>query len=119
MFVDPITIQNGSETTTLPRVAVGNMEARYRSGDGAFELNIAHSANKRERSVARITSNIVGEDPFDSKRTRNYTAQAYLVIDSPLNGVGFSDAELSELVSTLVDFLQQEDTVPKLLGKES
>lgn len=119
MFVDPVTIQNGGNSINLPRVAVGNMEARYRSSDGAFELNIAHSANKRERSVARITSNIVGEDPFDSKRTRNYTAQAYLVIDSPLNGVGFSDPELTELIETLVAFLQQSNTIPKLLGKES
>jgi hypothetical protein len=95
------------------------MAATYRSADGALELNIAHSANKRERSVVRLTANKVGVDPFNSTTSRAYTAQAYLVIDSPLNGAGFTDSELESHIKGLLAFLQGTGNIAKILGKES
>jgi hypothetical protein len=119
VFSDPTSITIDSVAKSLPRVSVGNMTAAYRSADGSLELSIAHSANKRERSVVKVVSNKVGTDPFDTSRQRSYTAQAYTVIDAPLNGVGYTDAELEDVVLALVDFLKAPGTIAKLLGKES
>lgn len=119
MFSDPTTITYDTVAKPLPRVAVGNMQALYRSADGAFELSIAHSANKRERSVVKLVLNKVGVDPFDTSRSRSYTASVYTVIDAPLNGVGYTDAELEDAVLALTDFLKAPGNITKLLGKES
>lgn len=119
MFADPINMTIDTVATPLPRISVGDMTAKYRSNDGALELTIAHSANKRERSVVRVTSNKVGVDPFDASKSRGYTAQAYLVIDAPLNGVGFTDADQESLVKGLLAFLNGSGNLAKILGKES
>lgn len=119
MFADPVSLTVGTDPQSLPRISVGDMTAKYRSGDGSLELTIAHSANKRERSVVRVTSNKVGEDPFDASKSRGYMAQAYLVIDAPLNGVGFTDADQESLVQGLLNFLSEGDALAKILGKES
>lgn len=119
MFTDPTSVTINAVASPLPRVSVGNMQATYRSSDGSLELNIAHSANKRERSVVRLTANKVGQDPYNSTRSQAYTAQAYLVIDTPLNGAGFTDTELEHHVKGLLSFLQGTGTLSKILGKES
>lgn len=119
MFTDPTTVTIDTIGKPLPRVSVGNMTATYRSADGALELNIAHSANKRERSVVRLTANKVGADPFNASVSKSYTAQAYLVIDSPLNGAGFTDSELESHIKGLLAFLQGTGNIAKILGKES
>lgn len=119
MFADPISMTIDSEAVNLPRVSVGDFQSRYRSADGQFELEIAHSDNKRERSVVKLRTNIVGADPFNSARSRGYTAFAHLVIDAPLNGVGFTDAEQEALVKGLLGFLAEPDNLSKILGKES
>lgn len=119
MFADPISLTIDTIPVNLPRISMGDMTAKYRSADGAYELNIAHSANKRERSVVRVTTNKVGSDPFDSAKSRGYTMQAYLVIDAPLNGVGFTDAEQEALIEGLTTFLSDSGNLSKVLGKES
>lgn len=119
MFTDPTSVTINAVATPLPRISVGNMQATYRSADGALELNVAHSANKRERSVVRLTTNKVGQDPFNSTRSQAYTAQAYLVIDTPPNGAGFTDAELEHHVKGLLSFLSGAGVLTKVLGKES
>lgn len=119
MFTDPQSITVSGAAVTIPRISLGNMSALYRSSDGAFELSIAHSANKRERSVVRLTANKVGVDPFDTGKSRAYTAQAYLVIDAPLNGAGFTDAELEAHTKALLGHLMVTGNLAKILGKES
>lgn len=119
MFTDPTSVTINSVATALPRISVGNMQSVYRSADGNLELSIAHSANKRERSVVRLKSNKVGQDPFNASVSRAYTAQAYLVIDSPLNGTGFTDTELEHLIKGLTTFLTGAGVTAKILGKES
>lgn len=119
MFADPVTTSIDGDAVTLPRVSTGEMTSRYRSADGSLELNISHSGNKRERSLVKLTSNKVGVDPFDNSKSRSYTASAHLVIDAPLNGVGFTDAEQSALIAGLLNFLSEDGNLSKILGKES
>lgn len=119
MFADPITMSIDTETITLPRVSTGDMQSRYRSADGKFELEIAHSANKRERTLVKVRTNTIGSDPFNAERSRSYTAFAHLVIDAPLNGVGFTDADQKALIDGLLGFLSESENLLKILGKES
>lgn len=119
MFSDPTTITVGTEDLVLPRISVGNMTSSYRNSDGSFSLEIAHSANKRERSVAKVIVNKVGSDPFNQDRSKPYMAQHYLVSDAPLNGVGFTDAELETHIRALAEFLLVPGNIAKFLGKES
>lgn len=119
MFADPVSMPIDGETLPLPRVSTGDMQSRYRNADGSFELTISHQGNKRERTLVKLTSNKVGEDPFNAARSRSYTASAHLVIDAPLNGVGFTDTEQSNMVQGLLAFLSDGDNLTKILGKES
>lgn len=119
MFADPISTTIDAVPVTLPRISVGDMTAQYRSADGSHVLTISHSGNKRERSMVKLTTNTVGADPFDASRSRSYTASAHLVIDAPLNGVGFTDADQEALVLGLLSFLTEEGNLAKILGKES
>lgn len=119
MFADPQSITVGAEPVSLPRIGVGNMTGTYRSGDGEYTLYVAHSANKRERTVVRLTITRQGVDPVDASKARNYMFQPYFVFDAPLNGVGFTDAEQEEAIRALIGFLEQPNAIAKLLGKES
>lgn len=119
MFSDPISVSIGDTPQPLPRISTGDMQSRYRNADGTFELAISHQGNKRERTMVKLTSNKVGEDPFNAARSRSYTASAHLVIDAPLNGVGFTDAEQEDMVQGLVAFLSDSGNLAKILGKES
>lgn len=119
MFSDPQSITVAAAPVSLPRVSVGNLTSTYRTADGSYELQIAHSANKRERTVVKLTANKVGVDPFDASRSRSYTAPIYVVIDSPLNGAGFTDTELKDQLIALADLIKSANFATKILGKES
>lgn len=121
MLNDPQSITISGTATSLPRVSMGNMKSVYRSADGTLELSVAHSVSsqKRERSYIRLDTNKVGADPFDASRQRNYSASAWIVIDAPNNGIGFTDAELENHVKGLLGFLNGAGVLAKLLGKES
>jgi len=95
------------------------MTADYQNADGSLRLHIAHSANKRERSTIGLTRNKVGQDPFESSRSRSYQTKYYLVVDAPLNGAGFTDAELEADIKALLAHLQGAGVLAKFLGKES
>lgn len=119
MFTDPTTITISTVATPLPRVSVGEMKAGYRSADGALSLTISHTANNRERSVIKLTRNKVGTDPLDASKGKNYTTSWYLVNDSPLNGAGFTDAELEADAKGLLALITSTGFLAKFLGKES
>lgn len=119
MFTDPTTVTLAGTATPLPRISTGNMRAVYRNADGSLELEIAHTANKTERSLIRLRANKVGVDPMNSTRQKAYQAQAYVVIESPLNGVGFTDTELENHLKALTTFLTGTGVAAKILGKES
>lgn len=119
MYTDPQTVTLSGTATTLPRISAGEMSGKFRTGDGALSLNISHTANRRERSVARIDRNIVGADPLDTTKQRNYVASAYIVLDVPLNSVGFDAAAKQALVTALADWAKVAGNTAKFVGLES
>jgi hypothetical protein len=119
MFADPQSVTISGTATSLPRISAGEMNGKFRAGDGATVMTIEHSSNRRERSVVRLDSNIVGADPLDTTKQRNYKLGAYLVLDAPLNGVGFSAAQKQALITALADWLKAAGNTAKFVGSES
>ncbi len=119
MFTDPQSITIGGTAIPIPRVSVGDMKSRYRSSNGETSLEIAHSANRRERSVVKVHSTKVGSNPLDTSKNQTFMAEAYLVIDTPLNGVGYSATDTENLVKGLIAWLNVTGNLAKIIGKES
>lgn len=119
MYADPQTITINGVANTCNRVALGDMNATYRTADETVQLRISHkSAKNRVRRMARIDQTIVATDPLTSEQDYE-SAGVYLVIDEPK--VGFSDAQLQYIVSALVAWLTASTNAntTKLLGSES
>jgi hypothetical protein len=119
MFADPQSVSISGTATSLPRISAGEMNGMFRSGDGATVMSIAHTANRRERSVVRLDQNLIGADPLDTTKQRNYKLGAYLVLDAPLNGVGFTTTQKAALITALVDWLKATGNTAKFVGSES
>lgn len=119
MFSDPQSVTINAVPVSLPRVSTGDMKGRFRTADGSLELSISHSAARRERSVIRLDRSKVGVDPLDSGKSKNYSCSVYLVVDAPLNGVGFTDAELEYDAKGLIALLNTAGFLAKFLGKEA
>lgn len=119
MFTDPQSITISGTATPLPKISSGDMSSKYRTASGDLTLSIQHTAARRERSVIRLDRNKVGADPLDSTKSRSYGASVYLVVDAPLNGVGFTDAELEADMKGLTTLLNSTGFALKFLGKES
>lgn len=119
MFSDPQSVTINAVPVSLPRVSTGDMKGRFRNADGSLELAISHSASRRERSVIRLDRSKIGVDPLDPTKNKSYTCSVYLVVDAPLNGVGFTDAELEYDVKGLTALINSAGFCAKFLGKEA
>jgi len=119
MLSDPQSITISGTAVSLPRISAGEMKGRFRTPDGTLELSVQHSSAKRERSVIRLDRNKIGVDPLNSTQQKNYSYSAYLVVDAPLNGVGFTDAEQEADIKGLIALLNTSGYLTKFLGKES
>lgn len=119
MFADPQTITINGVANTCNRVALGDMNATYRTADETVQLRISHkTAKNRTRRMARIDQTVVATDPLSSEQDYQ-SAGVYIVIDEPK--VGFSDAQLQYIVTALTTWLTASTNAntTKLLGSES
>lgn len=119
MYTDPQTVTINGVAQTCARVAIGDMNATYRTADETVSLRISHRKNKgRVRRMVRLDQIVVATDPLTSAQDYQ-TAGVYLVVDEPL--VGFSDAQLQYLVTALTTWLTASTNAntTKLLGSES
>jgi hypothetical protein len=60
----------------------------------------------------------VGTNPLDPSKNLPFSASAYLVLDAPAQGTGFTSTELEDLTKGLVAYLTAAN-VTKFVGKES
>lgn len=118
MFSDPQSITVAGAAKSMPRISSGDLSGRFRTGDGAYELNISHTGGKRERSVIRVNSRKIGANPLDPAKNLPYLASCYVVLDAPAETSGFTSTELEDLVKALAAYLSAAN-VTKFVGKES
>jgi hypothetical protein len=114
---DPQSVTIGS-AISLPRIVTDDMSATYRAADGNADLFITHTSGKNRRSVVRINRRKVAADPLTAVNTYA-NATATLTITRP--EVGFTEAELVELITGLTTWLTAgtNANAKKILGLES
>lgn len=119
MLSSPLSITLDATPVSLPRISMGDMKGTFRSSSGDAKLTVSHTASKRERTLVRIDLNKIEPDPLNSAINRPYSCAAYLVIDAPLNGVGYTDAEIEDLVLALTGLIEGGTFLAQILGKEA
>jgi len=119
MFADPQSMTVNATPVSLPRISTGDMKGRFRTADGSYELSVSHTLDKRERSVVRLDRYTVGVDTYDPSKMRNYKSSYYLVVDTPPNGVGFTDTEIEDDIQALLDLVAGGDFLVRFIGKEA
>jgi hypothetical protein len=118
MFSDPQSITISGAAKSLPRVSSGDFTGEFRAADGSYVLSVKHTSNKRDRSMVRIDSRKIGANPLDPSRNLPFSAGAYVVLDAPANGTGYTSVELEDLVKALTAYLTAAN-ITKFVGKES
>lgn len=119
MFSDPQSVTVAATPVSLPRITAGDRKGIFRNPDGSLSLTVSHADGKRERSLVRLDRSKIGADLLDPTKQRPYQAAVWLVVDAPLNGVGFTDAELSEDIKALCGLVTKTDFIARFLGKEA
>lgn len=119
MLSDPQSITISGTPVSLPRIAMGNQTGSFRSANGDLEVIVSHQANRRERSVIRLNRSKIGQDPLNASIQKSYSSSVSIVVDAPLNGVGFTDAELEADIKGLTALVNTAGFLAKFLGKEA
>lgn len=119
MLVDPQSITINGTAISMPRITASQLASQYSSADGATKLRIAHTLSTRARSLVRLDLSKVGSDPLLPAQNRSYTASAWLVVDRPLNGVGYSSTEMTQALTGFGTYLSTAGFYAKILGLES
>jgi hypothetical protein len=118
MFSDPQSITVSGVAKSLPRVSMGELNGQFRASDGAYTLSVKHNQGRKDRSLVRLDTKKIGTNPLDPTKNLPYTSSAYLVLDAPSQGSGFTSTELEDLTKGLVAYLTAAN-VTKFVGKES
>lgn len=116
---DPQSVKISGVTTSLPRVATGNLESRYESSDGLIDLSFKSQDGRRLRQTARIDHSKIAADPLAPTLNAEYGMSVQLIVDRPK--VGYTNAEALAIVTGLLESLTAETSakITKLLAKES
>jgi hypothetical protein len=120
-FTDPQSVTINAVAQSLPRVSTNGGASEYQKEDGNVKLVISRTIGKRRRYMVRLDVRKIAADPLASANNREYTAAAYLVIDAPLNGIGYSNVELKDAVLGLAAWLSASSgaNVTKVVSNEN
>lgn len=119
-LADPITVTISAVPITLPRVATGEHESEYLSGDGLYRVETSHSYGKeRTRRMARINAVKIAPDPFRESENVERSMSFYWVFDLP--DWGYTPVEAKAVADGFNTFLTASSgaVITKLLGGES
>lgn len=119
MLTDPLSLTFNGVATSLPRVSSGQLQSQYRTTDGKYALRISHTADSRSRSLVRLDQALTGADPLVPTINKSYAASIWLVVDRPLNGVGFSNTEMGYTWAGFTGLLNSAGFKDKIFGLES
>lgn len=118
-LADPQSVTISGNTTSLPRVSVGDDRSEYQSGDGLIHLVASHDYGKRVRRMVRIDTSKVTADPFRPAENVQVSMSNYIVFDLPPAGYTAAEA-LAIWVGFKTQLSASSDLIiTKLLGGES
>lgn len=103
-FADPTTLAFTSPgNVAMARVSTSENRSSYVSADQTVNMTISHAYAKRNRRVIRVDLTKTGANPLYPDQNQVFSTAAYVVLDQPK--VGFTAAELKDLVVTLCTYL--------------
>lgn len=117
-LADPLSVTIGS-AISLPRVTTEPMSATYWSADGAVSLTVSHQIrNGKRQTLVRLLKKKITTDPLNDVKS-----EIPMIVNISVNrpNVGFTEAELIELVTGAFTFLTAgtNANLKKVLGLES
>lgn len=85
---DPIpTLTVDSVTYDFARTGSGEGRSTYATADALNRLTIAHSQNKRNRTLIRLDRDFVAADPYVPAQNQKFSHSVWTVFESPVVGV--------------------------------
>lgn len=119
MFADPQSVTINAVANSLPRTGSGVDNGTFSKDDGNVKLSVKHSYGNRVRRLVRLDHRKVASDPLATGYNKEYSMNAYLVIDVP--SVGYTLTEAKQIVDALTLWLTTTSgsNVTKVLGGES
>lgn len=91
-LADPQTITVNSVAQSLKRVSMGTGTGSFKTNDGNFTLEIAHSYTKRNRHTVVLRQRKIAADPLAPTLNVEVTQSVRVTIDTP-NNSAFTVAE--------------------------
>ncbi len=117
-FSDPQSVTINAVAQSLPRISSNGGASEYQKDDASYKLTVSRIAGKRRRYMVRLDARKIATDPLVSANNREYTAAAYTVIDAPPTGLGYTNAELRDIVLGLTGWLTSTNVL-KVVGNEN
>lgn len=120
-YSDPQVITINSIANSFARVGQGINAGSFQTADGAKQLVVAHSYGRRIRRTARLNDSKVVADALVPSQNTPVSMSAYLVVDTPLAGRGYSTTEQLNNITGFLAWLTATSNanIVKLLGGES
>lgn len=91
-LTDPQTITVNAVAQSLKRVSSGVNTGAFRTNDGNFALEVAHSYSKRNRHTVVFRQRKIAADPLAPTINAEVTQSVRVTIDTP-NNLAFTVAE--------------------------
>lgn len=117
MFSEPQAVVVNAVSSDLARVSFGDRAGVFQTPDSGIILKVSHDLRNRNRRTVRLDFAKTAADPLLDGVSRQYTMSAYVVVDHPK--VGFSNTEVENNLQALVDKLNTDGFITKVVGGES
>lgn len=117
-FADPQSVTVNAVAQSLPRVASNGSSSEYQKEDSSYKLVVSRIAGKRRRYMVRLDARKIASDPLVSANNREYTMAAYVVVDVPPTGIGYTNPDARDVVLALTGWLTSANVL-KVLGNEN
>jgi len=123
MFADPISISvgqtnaiSGGTAKSMARIRSDGYASEYSTSDGLYTAKVTHQRGARTRSEARIDFFTPYTDP-STGLTKTVSATAYVVLNRPT--AGFTNTNLTDLLTGICGYMSQSANMTKFLALES
>lgn len=123
MFADPISVSVGQTNTlsggtakSMARIRTDGYASEYSTSDGLYVSKITHTRGSRLRSEIRLDFSTPYTDPTTGLVT-TIVASAYVVLNRP--PAGFTNTQLSDIITGIGGWATQASNITKILGLES
>lgn len=91
-FADPQTITVNAVAQSLKRISSGENKGTFKTNDGNFTLEVAHSYSKRNRHTVVFRQRKIAADPLAPTINAEVTQSVRITVDTP-NNLAFTVAE--------------------------